>query len=112
MWENLYIVDSYFFIMIRYISYFIAVISSIIIALLLGVPLLGEKPLRRSWTLTAIFPTPIIALGLLAICIKLGIRGFYDTIDLSLFIGILSALMVKYFFEDIFPQPPREDSYE
>ncbi len=88
------------------VSYLIAIISAIIIALILGIPILAEKPWRRSWTLTVIFPTPIIAAGLLAISLKLGFRGFYDTLDLALIIGIISAIIVKYIIENIFSKPP------
>ncbi|BAW31234.1 MAG TPA: energy-converting NiFe hydrogenase A subunit EhaA [Methanothermobacter sp.] len=88
------------------VSYLIAVISAIIVALLLGVSIVAERPWRRSWTLTVIFPTPIIAAGLLAASLKLGFRGFYHTFDLALIIGIISAIIVKYIIENIFSKPP------
>ncbi|MGB9845551.1 energy-converting NiFe hydrogenase A subunit EhaA [Methanothermobacter tenebrarum] len=87
-------------------SYLIAIVSAIIVASLLGLPIVAERPWRRSWTLTVIFPTPIIAAGLLAVSLKLGFRGFYNTLDLGLIMGILSALLVKYIIENIFPRPP------
>ncbi|MDI9624450.1 MAG: energy-converting NiFe hydrogenase A subunit EhaA [Methanothermobacter sp.] len=87
-------------------SYLIAIISAIIAASLLGLPIVAERPWRRSWTLTVIFPTPIIAAGLLAASLRLGFKGFYNTLDLGLIMGILSALLVKYILESIFPKPP------
>lgn len=87
-------------------SYFIAIVSAIIVALFLGIPIVAERPWRRSWTLTVIFPTPIIAAGLLAASLKLGFKGFYNTLDLALITGIISAFLVKYILERIFPKPP------
>jgi len=87
------------------VSYLTAIISAIIIGLLLGIPIVAEKPWRRSWTLTVIFPTPIIAAALLAVSLKLGFKGFYYTLDLAFIVGMISAIIVKY-IENIFPKPP------
>lgn len=87
-------------------GYLIAIISAIIVALFLGLPIVAERSWRRSWTLTVIFPTPIIAAGLLAVSLKLGFKGFYNTMDLGLIMGIISAFLVKYILESIFPKPP------
>ncbi len=91
------------------INYIITIISAIIMALLVKLPLLPEKPIRHSWASTALFPTPIIALGLFAICVELNINGYYYNIDLALIIGILSALFVKYLLDDTFPKPNSGD---
>ncbi|BAZ98427.1 MULTISPECIES: energy-converting NiFe hydrogenase A subunit EhaA [Methanothermobacter] len=93
---------------VTYLSgYLAAIISSIIISAILGLPLTPERPARHSWTPSAIFPTPVIALGLTAISIKLGVTGIYGA-DLGAVAGVLSAIMTAYFLEDIFPRP--EDS--
>lgn len=105
MWKVLYISSFHFFNMVLF-GYLIAIISAIIVALFLGLPIVAERPWRRSWTLTVVFPTPIIAAGLLAVSLKLGFRGFYNTLDLGLIMGIVSAFLVKYVLESIFPKPP------
>ncbi|MCK9150745.1 energy-converting hydrogenase A subunit A EhaA [Methanobacterium alcaliphilum] len=94
------------------LSYVITVASAIGVGLLIRLPLLPERPMRHSWTVSALFPTPIISLGLLAIFFKLGISGFYHGLDLALFLGILSALFVKYLFDGVFPKPAMGESDE
>lgn len=91
---------------VTYLSgYITGIISSIIISVILGLPLAPERPARHSWTPSAIFPAPIIAMGLVAICIKLGVTGMYGGVDLGVVSGFLAALMTAYFLEDIFPRP-------
>ena len=46
-----------------------------IVGLILRIPILPERPMRHSWTISIIFPTSIIALGLTAILFKLGYEG-------------------------------------
>jgi len=83
------------------ISYILAVIATIITGLLLRLPLLPEKPIRDSWTISIIFPTAVIALGLSAMVFKLG----WDGIVVGIVIGILSAFISKYLLETILPRP-------
>jgi energy-converting hydrogenase A subunit A len=112
-------VEQYPFIMIIHanemyllISYLLSVGSAIGVGLLLRLPLLPEKPMRHSWTVSAVFPTSVISLGLLAIFFGLGIKGFYNGIDLALMVGIFSALFAKYLFDDTFPTPLTGESDE
>ncbi|MDI6701645.1 energy-converting hydrogenase A subunit A EhaA [Methanothermobacter wolfeii] len=94
---------------VTYLSgYAAGAVSSIIISVILGLPLVPERPARHSWTPSAIFPAAVIAAGLMAVCIELGVTGIYGGIDLGIIAGAISALMTRYFLEDIFPRP--EDS--
>ena len=101
----IYLVD-HLFIMIIHVdiitvaSYFLAVISAIIVGFILRLPLLPERPMRDSWTISIIFPTIIIALGLSAMVFKLGWNGMI----VGIIIGILSALISKYLLEKILPR--------
>lgn len=88
------------------LSYLIAIATSIIIAIILKMPILPEKPRRFSWTNTAVFPTPIIAIGLLAICFSINFVWVYNGMVLAIIMGIVSAFFVKYLFYYIFPNPP------
>ncbi len=58
--------------MINYLGYIIAIASAMILGLILRLPLLPEKPIRQSWTISVIFPTAVLALGFTAIISKLG----------------------------------------
>lgn len=91
------------------INYGVAIIVCIVVALALKLPLLPEKPIRNSWTNSALYPTPIFAIGILAIFFSLNIYWIYDGLALAVIIGILSAVFVKYFFYYIFPDPPAEN---
>ena len=91
------------------LDYIITIIVAIIVALMIKLPLLPENPIRQSWTQSALFPTPIIAVGLVSICIQLNITGYYLGIDLAIIIGILTALFVKYLLDDTFPKPKNEE---
>ena len=59
--------------MINYIGYIIAIASAMIVGLILRLPLLPEKPIRQSWTISVIFPTAVLAIGFTAIISKLRI---------------------------------------
>ncbi|MDI6723959.1 MAG: energy-converting hydrogenase A subunit A EhaA [Methanobacterium sp.] len=85
---------------ITMISYLLAVISAVIVGLILRLPLLPEKPMRDSWTISIIFPTAVIALGLSAIVFKLGYEGMIT----GIIIGVISALISKYLLETILPR--------
>ncbi|KZX16596.1 hypothetical protein MBCUT_07500 [Methanobrevibacter cuticularis] len=97
-----------------FIDYLIAIAISIIIALGLRLPLLPNKPIRFSFETSALFPTPVIAIGLLAICFSLNIYWIYDGMVLAILLGGFSALFTKYLFDYVFPKPPEvtEDSQE
>ncbi len=104
----IYLVD-HLFIMIIHVdivtvtSYILAVISAIIVGFILKLPLLPEKPIRDSWTISIIFPTTIIALGLSAMVFELGWNGMI----VGTVIGILSSFISKYLLEKILP--PHKD---
>ena len=91
-----------------FIDYLISIFSSIIMALILKVPLLPQS--RYSFNTSALFPTPVIAIGILSIFFILGYYFAYNGILLSLIIGIASALFVKYLFYYVFPTPNGDDS--
>lgn len=84
------------------LSYLIAVASAVILAMILRLPLLPEKPMRESWTISVIFPTVIIAIGLFAI---INYFKVYNNIYAAIIIGIFSAIFSKYFLEKAFPKP-------
>ena len=94
------------------VAYIVAIIVSIIVALLLRLPLLPGKPYRYSFDVSAVYPTPIIAMGLLSIFIVLNYTFMYNGLLLAVVIGILSALFVKYLFDFVFPKPLNEDNGE
>ena len=56
-------------------SYILAVVSAMIVGLVLRLPLLPERPMRHSWTVSIIFPTSVLAIGFTAILFKLGYEG-------------------------------------
>lgn len=87
------------------LNYLLAMIFAIVVGLIVKLPLLPERPMRDSWTLSAIFPTAIIALGLSAIIFKLVIFDLYLGIMVAIIIGIFSALFTKFLFGRIFPKP-------
>ena len=91
------------------INYIVAIVLAIIIAFALRLPLVPERPIRFSWTASALFPTPIFAIGILAIFYSLNVYWIYDGLILSVIVGIASALFVKYGFDYIFPKPPQID---
>lgn len=92
-----------------FIDYLIAIIVSIIVALILRLPLLPDKPYRYSFNVSALYPTPIIAIGILSFFFILNYSFIFEGKLLALIIGICSALFVKYLFFYIFPKPPAEE---
>ncbi len=94
------------------LAYIVAIIVSIIMALILRIPLLPSKPYRYSFDVSALYPTPIIAIGIFSIFLVLNYTFMYNGIVLAAVIGILSALFVKYLFDFVFPKPLNEDNGE
>jgi energy-converting hydrogenase A subunit A len=94
------------------LAYIVAIIVSILVALVLRIPLLPSKPYRYSFDVSAIYPTPIIAIGILSIFLVLNFTFMYNGILLAVIIGILSALFVKYLFDFVFPKPLTGDEGE
>jgi len=84
------------------LSYLIAMASAVILGIILRLPLLPDKPMRESWTISVIFPTIIIAIGLFAI---INYFKIYNNIYTALLIGIFSAIFSKYLLERAFPKP-------
>ncbi len=85
---------------ITILSYTLSVVSAIIVGFILRLPLLPERPIRDSWTISIIFPTTVIALGLSAMVFELGWNG----IIVGIVIGVISALISKYILESILPR--------
>lgn len=94
------------------LNYLVTIVVSIVIALALKIPLIPEKPRRFSWTNSALFPTPIIAIGILAIIFSVNFYWIYNGLILAVIIGILSALFVKYLFFYVFPKPPVQNDLD
>ena len=90
-----------------FVNYIVAIIVAIVLALALKLPLIPEKPIRFSWTKSALFPTPIFAIGILAIFYSLNIFWIYDGLVIAILVGLASALFVKYLFDYVFPNPPQ-----
>ena len=88
------------------VNFLIAVVVSILVALILKLPLLPEKPIRFSFNKSAIFPTPIFAMGFLAICFSLNFFWIYDGMVLAVLCAIASGLFIKFGFDYLFPEPP------
>ena len=89
------------------VNYIVAILVAIVFSLVLRLPLLPEKPIRFSWTKSALFPTPIFAIGILAIFYSLNIFWIYDGLLIAIIVGVFAALFVKYLFDYIFPNPPK-----
>lgn len=89
--------------------YIVTIIVSIVVAYALRIPLLPSKPYRYSFDVSAIYPTPIIAMGIFSIFLVLNYTFMYNGLVLAIVIGILSALFVKYLFDFVFPKPLSED---
>ena len=111
---------SLYFIMFMHIyetylilSYLIAAIVSIVVALGLGLALLPKgRPMRFSFDKSALFPTPIFAIGFLAICFSINFFWFYDGLVLAVLWGIVAALFIKFGFDYVFPRPPKEGNIQ
>lgn len=97
---------SYFDIILAYL---VAIIVSILIALILRVPLLPGKPMRYSFDVSAVYPTPIIAMGIFSLFLVLNYTFMYNGLVLAVIIGVCSGLFVKYLFNYIFPSPIEGD---
>ena len=89
-------------------SYLIALAAAMILALALRLPLLPDKPMRDSWTISAVFPTAVLAVGFYAIVCELGYQGYI----VALITGIITALLSKFILEKIVPKPETEESHE
>ena len=87
------------------LAYIVAIVVSIITALILRVPLLPSKPYRYSFDVSAIYPTPVIAIGILSLFLVLNYTFAYNGLLLAVIIGVCSGLFVKYLFYYIFPCP-------
>jgi energy-converting hydrogenase A subunit A len=87
------------------VNFLIAAIVSIIVALGLRLPLLPNRPIRFSFDKSAIFPTPIFAMGFLAICFSVNFYWIYNGMVLAIFWAFVSALFVKFGFDFVFPKP-------
>ena len=94
------------------LAYIAAIVCSIIVALVLRLPLLPSKPYRYSFDVSALYPTPIIAIGILSIFLVLNYTFMYNGLVLAIVIGVLSALFVKYLFDFVFPKPFDENAGE
>lgn len=94
------------------LAYIVAIICSIVVALILKLPLLPSKPYRYSFDVSAIYPTPIIAMGILSLFFVLNYTFIYNGLVLAIIIGVLSVLFVKYLFDFVFPKPLDEDAGE
>ena len=94
------------------LAYIVTIIVSMVVALILKIPLLPNKPYRYSFDVSAIYPTPIIAIGIFSIFLVLNYTFMYNGIVLAVIIGILSALFVKYLFDFVFPKPLDGDEGE
>ncbi len=87
------------------LAYVVTILCSIIVALVLRLPLLPSKPYRYSFDVSALYPTPIIAIGIFSIFLVLNYTFMYNGLVLVAIIGVLSALFVKYLFDFVFPKP-------
>ena len=91
------------------LAYIVTIIVSILVALVLRLPLLPSKPYRYSFDVSALYPTPVIAIGIFSIFLVLNYTFLYNGLVLAVIIGILSALFVKYLFYYVFPSPLDEE---
>jgi energy-converting hydrogenase A subunit A len=89
-------------------SYLIALAAALILGLALRLPLLPEKPMRQSWTVSAIFPTAVLAIGFYAMVCQFGYQGYI----VALITGIITALFSKFILEKVVPKPESEESHE
>jgi len=88
------------------LSYTLAVLSAITVGFIVKLPLLPERPIRYSFTISIIFPTTVIALGLSAMVFELGQKGLI----VGVVTGVLSALISRYLLETILPKPTEGES--
>lgn len=85
-------------------SYALAVLAAVVVGLVLRLPLLPERPMRHSFTVSIIFPTAVLALGFTAIVFKLG----YEGLLVAVVIGVLTAIFSKYILDRVLPAPQEE----
>ncbi|WP_457619639.1 energy-converting NiFe hydrogenase A subunit EhaA [Methanopyrus sp.] len=75
-------------------------------ALALGLPpIQRDKPRRRSWEVSAVFPTPVIAAGATVLVVR--VIGHHPPVQLAVvgaIVGVLSATFTAY-IEKVFPRP-------
>ena len=86
-------------------SYLIALAAALILGLALRLPLLPDKPMRQSWTISAVFPTAVLAVGFYAIVYELGYQGYI----VALITGIITALLAKLILEKVVPAPEKDE---
>ncbi len=89
-------------------SYLIALAASLIVSVVLRLPLLPDKPMRNSWTISAVFPTALLSLGFYAMVSELGYQGYV----VALITGIITALFAKFILEKVVPRPEGDESHE
>lgn len=65
-----------------------------------------------SFDVSALYPTPIMAMGILSLFFVLGYTFIYNGLVLSVVIGVLTALFVKYLFYEVFPKPLQDNEEE
>ena len=92
------------------LAYLVAIFVSIVIALILIVPLMPSD--RYSFDVSAIFPTPIIAIGVLSLFLVLNYTFAFNGLLLAAVIGVCSALFVKYLFDYVFPSPAKGEDID
>jgi len=92
------------------LSYILVVGSAVIVGLILRLPILPEKPMRYSWTISIIFPTSVLAIGFNAIFYKLGYSGLYSGLYIAVVVGVATAIFARYFLERMLPIPQTEES--
>lgn len=89
-------------------SYLIALAASLIVSVVLRLPLLPDKPMRNSWTISAVFPTALLSVGFYAMVSELGYQGYV----VALITGIITALFAKFILEKVVPRPEGDESHE
>ena len=89
-------------------SYLIALAAALILGLALRLPLLPDKPMRQSWTISAVFPTAVLAIGFYAMVNEFGYQGYI----VALITGIITALFSKFILEKVVPKVESEESHE
>ncbi len=84
----------------------VGAVVSFIVALAVGLPpVQREKPRRRSWEVSAAFPTPVIgAGGTVAVCRALGWQEPKLAALVGAVVGVASAALVAN-IERVFPRP-------
>ncbi len=89
-------------------SYLIGLAAALILGLVLRLPLLPNKPIRHSWTISAVFPTAVLAVGFYAMVYELGYQGYI----VALITGIITALFSKFILEKLVPVPQKDGEEE